>query len=57
MSLVSDWASLIAPITTMFSGLGGYWLAGRNDEARDKRAEARERAARQATLTERLGVC
>lgn len=45
---------IVAPITTLFGTLGGYWLAGRNDEARDKRAAARETASRRAALAERL---
>lgn len=27
MSTVSDWAGLIAPVTTLAGVLGGYWLA------------------------------
>ena len=42
----------------MLSGLGGalggYWLAGRNEEGRDVRASQREETARRAALTERL---
>ena len=48
------WAAIVGPITTLLSGLGGYWLAGRNDDARDQRAAAREEAARRAALAERL---
>jgi hypothetical protein len=58
VSTVSDWAALISPVTAMLSGLGGalggYWLAGRNEEARDTRASKREETARRAALTERL---
>jgi hypothetical protein len=36
------------------SGLGGYWLAGRNDEARDERAARREERARLVTREDRL---
>jgi hypothetical protein len=58
VSTVSDWAALISPVTAMLSGLGGalggYWLAGRNEEARDVRASQREETARRAALTERL---
>jgi hypothetical protein len=50
----TTWAAIVGPITTLLGGLGGYWLAGRNDEARDKRAAAREERARRATLAERL---
>ena len=48
------WAAIVGPITTLLGGLGGYWLAGRNEEARDRRAAAREGATRQAALGERL---
>jgi hypothetical protein len=48
------WAAIVGPITTLLGGLGGYWLAGRNDDARDQRAAAREAAARQAVFAERL---
>jgi hypothetical protein len=33
---LTDWtgiAAVIAPITTLAGVLGGYWLAGRNEEA------------------------
>jgi hypothetical protein len=50
----SDWAAVIAPITTLAGGLGGYWLAGRNDEARDVRAAQREETARVADYTKHL---
>jgi hypothetical protein len=48
------WSAIIGPITTLLGGLGGYWLAGRNEEARDQRAVSREQAARRAVLAERL---
>src|ERR1700746_884443 len=48
------WAAVVGPITTMMSGLGGYLLAGRNEEKRDQRTAAREDASRRAALTERL---
>jgi hypothetical protein len=47
------WAAVVGPITTMISGLGGYLLAGRNEEKRDKRTEQREKTARSEALTER----
>lgn len=50
MSLVA----VVGPITTLLGGLGGYWLAGRNEEARDRRAFARDREARLAALAESL---
>jgi hypothetical protein len=55
---VSDWAAPISPVTAMLSGLGGalggYWLAGRNEEARDIRATRREDTARVADYTKHL---
>jgi len=50
----STWAAIIAPVTTLLSGLGGYWLAGRNEESRDKRAASREADARRAAMAERM---
>jgi hypothetical protein len=54
MSTVSDWAGLIAPVTTLAGVLGGYWLAGHNDEGRDVRAAQREEAARVADYAKHL---
>ena len=48
------WTAIVGPITTLLGGLGGYMLAGRNEDARDRRAAARDSAARQAQLAERL---
>jgi hypothetical protein len=50
----AGWTAIIGPVATLLAGLGGYWLAGRNEEARDKRAAAREEQARRAALAERL---
>lgn len=50
----ASWAAIVGPITTLLGGLGGYWLAGRNDEARDRRAAERESADRRAAFAERL---
>lgn len=54
MSVLSDVSTLVAPFTALLGGLGGFWLAGRNDEARDRRTSEREEDARRATRTERL---
>jgi hypothetical protein len=54
---VIDWTAVTAvvgSITTLDGTLGGYWFSGRNDEARDKRADQRETRARRAVLAERL---
>jgi hypothetical protein len=50
----SDWVAVIAPITTLAGGLGGFWLAGRNDEARDIRTAQREESARAADYAKHL---
>ena len=47
-------AAVIAPITTLLGVLGGYWLAGHNEEERDRRAAMREGQARIDTFAERL---
>jgi hypothetical protein len=47
-------AAVIAPITTLLGVLGGYGLAGRNEEARDQRAVRRENQARLNAFAERL---
>jgi hypothetical protein len=54
---MTDWtgmAALVAPITTLAGGLGGYWLASRNEEARDKRAAQRESQSRLDALADKL---
>jgi hypothetical protein len=48
------WSVIIGPVTTLLGGLGGYWLAGHNEDARDQRAASREQVARRAALAERL---
>jgi hypothetical protein len=50
----ASWAAIVGPITTLLGGLGGYWLAGRHDDARDRRTVAREESARRAALADRL---
>jgi len=50
----ASWAAIVGPITTLLGGLGGYGLAGRNDDARDRRTVAREESARRAALADRL---
>jgi hypothetical protein len=50
----ASWAAIVGPITTLPGSLGGYWLAGRNDDARDRRTVAREESARRAALADRL---
>jgi hypothetical protein len=49
MSGVPAWLAVVGVIAPAASGLAGYWLAGRNDEARDERAARREERARFVT--------
>jgi hypothetical protein len=44
----------IGAVTTLLNGGGGYWLSGRNDEARDNRALEREQKARREDRVDRL---
>jgi hypothetical protein len=50
----ADWTVIVAPIATLAGGFGGYWLAGRNEEARDRRASEREAEARNDARSECL---
>jgi hypothetical protein len=50
----ASWSAIVGPITTLLGGLGGYALAGRNDDRRDRRAAGRESAARREAFAERL---
>ena len=54
MAQVSDLVATLAILGPAVTGLGGYWLAGRNEEGRDKRTSNREEAARRAALRERI---
>jgi hypothetical protein len=54
MADVPAWLAALGVIAPPASGLGGYWLAGRNDEARDERAARREDRARLVPREERL---
>lgn len=47
-------AAVIGSIATVAGSYGGYWLAGRNEEQRDRRADAREATGRRAALADRL---
>jgi hypothetical protein len=46
--------AIVGGVTTLLNGAGGYWLSGRNDEARDARALQREQLARKEDLADRL---
>lgn len=54
MTNIPDWLAVLGLIVPSLAGLGGYLLAGKNEEARDARAAQREEAARRAILGERL---
>jgi hypothetical protein len=51
---VTDWTAIVGSVTTLLGSLGGYWLAGRNEDKRDQRAATRESAARRESLADRL---
>jgi hypothetical protein len=54
MTSVPDWLAALGLIVPALTALGGYWLAGRNEEARDRRTAVREAAARHIARAERL---
>jgi hypothetical protein len=54
MTTIPDWLAIAGLLVPSATGLAGYVLAGRNDQARDDRAAKREVAARKATVRERL---
>ena len=54
MTNIPDWLAAIGILSPSATGLGGYWLAGRNEEKRDRRIAQREAAARQEARNEGL---
>jgi hypothetical protein len=54
MTSVPSWLAAVAIVVPAAAGLLGYRLAGRNEEARDVRAAAREDVARRAAIGERF---
>ncbi|MHB8290407.1 MAG: hypothetical protein ACYDEY_14485 [Acidimicrobiales bacterium] len=54
MTNIPDWLAALGLIVPALTGLVGYGLAGRNEEARDMRAAERETIARRSALGERL---
>ena len=54
MTNVPTWLAAVAVVAPAITGLLGYWLAGRNEAARDRRAFEREEAARRRTRAEAL---
>lgn len=54
MTNVPGWLAALGILVPGLAGLLGYWLAGRNEEARDQRTATREGVARHTALAERL---
>lgn len=54
MTVIPDWLAALGIVVPALTGLGGYWLAGRNEESRDRRLAAHAHEARRAELAERL---
>lgn len=51
---VPTWLAAVAILVPAFTALGGYWLAGRNEERRDARTAERERRQRRDLLADKL---
>lgn len=54
VTTIPDWLAIAGLLVPSATGLAGYVLAGRNDQARDDRAAKREVTARKASVRERL---
>jgi hypothetical protein len=54
VTTIPDSIALAGLVVPAASGIAGYWLAGRNEQARDERTAKREAIARRATVRERL---
>lgn len=54
MADVPAWLAAVGVVAPSLTAMGGYWLAGQNEEKRDKRAAAREKKARADLRVERL---
>jgi hypothetical protein len=54
VTTVPNWLAVIGLVVPAGTGLIGYLLAGRNEQARDERAAKREAVARRASVRERL---
>ena len=53
MTQVPNWLAALGILVPVATALGGYSLAGRNEEARDRRAADREKRARRESFGER----
>jgi hypothetical protein len=49
----AEWTVAVGPVTTLLGVLGGYWMAGHNDEARDRRTAEREAASRRSEFQQK----
>jgi len=54
MTTLPNWLAGLGLLVPAVTGLFGYVLAGRNEQARDERAAKREAVARRASVRERL---
>jgi hypothetical protein len=54
MTSVPDWLAVVGILVPAVAGLGGYYLAGRNEEERDLRTAEREETSRRRAFVERL---
>jgi hypothetical protein len=54
VTTVPAWLAVLGLVVPAGTGLIGYVLAGRNEQARDDRAAKREAVARRASVRERL---
>jgi hypothetical protein len=54
VTTIPSWLAALGIFVPALTGLVGYWLAGLNEEARDRRAAIREAKARREALAERL---
>lgn len=50
---VPSWLAALGIVVPVATALAGYWLAGRNEEARDRRTAEREKGARHESFGER----
>ncbi|MGA9314510.1 MAG: hypothetical protein WBV77_07775 [Solirubrobacteraceae bacterium] len=54
MTTIPNWLAVLGLLVPSGTGLAGYILAGRNEEARDERTAKREAVARRISARERL---
>jgi len=50
---IPSWLAALGILAPVATALGGYWFAGRNEEARDQRTAEREKRARRESFGER----